>query len=157
VFNPIIGGFTSRQGPRWWTVGGFAVCGTALISFGAVKGQSEETKILFLIHLAVIGIALAGLINSNQVAVTIASQRYGSALGAAKSQGVELGRMLSLVTPGTMLSGITASWLAGILVGPAYSSLITYTEDEGWEIFCRGLGGVCLIAAVGSVFLWRKW
>ena len=56
-----------------------------------------------------------------------------------------------------MLSGVTTSWAAGILLGPAYSSLISYTEDEGWAIFCNGLGGLCLAAALGSLFLWRQW
>jgi MFS family permease len=157
VFNPIIGGLTSRQGPRWWTVGGFVLCGAALLSFGSVRGHTDESKTSFVIHAAVIGIALAALINSNQVAITIASQRYEAALEAAEREGAELGLVSSLLTPGRMLSGVTTSWSAGVLVGPAYSSLIAYTEDEGWETLCRGLGGLCLVAAVGSVFLWRKW
>jgi hypothetical protein len=56
-----------------------------------------------------------------------------------------------------MLSGVTTSWAAGILLGPAYSNLMAYTEDAGWQVFCRGLGGLCVVAAVASLFLWRTW
>lgn len=153
----MIGGFTSRQRPRWWTVGGFVLCGAALLSFGVLRGHTDERKTFFVFHAAIIGIALTGLINSNQVAITIASQHYEAALEAAKREGTELGGVFSLLTPGMMLSGVTTSWSAGVLVGPAYSSLIAYTEDEGWEIFCRSLGGLCLVAAASSSLLWRRW
>jgi hypothetical protein len=155
--NPMVGRFTSRQGPRWWSTGAFAICGASMISFGSVTGHSEKSKTLFVAHSAVVGVALAVLVNSNQVAISVASQRYMLARTHAKDKGENLGRILSSLSPSMMLSGVTTSWAAGILLGPAYSSLLPYTEDAGWEIFCRGLGGLCLVAALGSTFLWRKW
>jgi MFS family permease len=155
--NPVVGRFTSRQGPRWWSTGAFAICGAAMISFASVAGHSQKSKTLFVIHSTVVGIALAVLVNSNQVAISVASQRFGYATTRAKDRNENLGRVLSWLSPGMMLSGVTTSWAAGILLGPAYSSLITYTEDAGWAIFCRGLGGLCLVAAIGSSFLWRDW
>jgi len=155
--NPVVGRFTSRQGPRWWSTGAFAICGAAMISFGSVAGHSEKSKTLFIAHSAVVGVALAVLVNSNQVAISVASQRYGRARTQAKDSDENLGRMLSWLSPGMMLSGVTTSWSAGILLGQVYSSLVAYTEDAGWAIFCQGLGGLCLVAALGSSFLWRKW
>lgn len=151
----MIRSLTSRHGPRWWSTGAFAVSGVATISFGCVAGDSSESKALFVVHSAVVGIALAVLINSNQVAVSVASQRYGPALARATERGEKMGLLLSWISPGTMLSGLTFSWAVGILLGPAYSSLIAYTEDVGWAIFCNGLGGMCLVAAVASSFLCR--
>lgn len=155
--NPVIGRFTSRHGPRWWSTGAFVICGAAMITFGGVAGHSQRSKTLFVIHSTIVGIALAVLINSNQVAMAVASQRFGSATKHAKDRNENLGRILSWLSPSIMLSGVTTSWAAGILLGPAYSSLIVYTEDAGWAIFCRGLGGLCFVAALGSSFLWRKW
>ena len=157
VVNPVVGRFTSRHGPRWWSTGAFAICGAAMISFGRVAGHSEKSKTLFVVHSAVVGVALAVLVNSNQVAISVASQRYRLARIHAKDRDENLGHILSWLSPSMILSGVTTSWAAGILLGPAYSSLIAYTEDAGWAIFCRGLGGLCLVAALGSSFLWRKW
>lgn len=155
--NPVVGRFTSRHGPRWWSTAAFAICGAAMISFGSVAGHSEKSKTIFVVHLAVVGVALAVLVNSNQVAISVASQRYRLARAHAKDRDEDLGRILSWLSPSMILSGVTTSWAAGILLGPAYSSLMAYTEDAGWAIFCRGLGGLCLVAALGSSFLWRKW
>ena len=155
--NPVVGTLTSRQGPRWWSTGAFTICGAALISFGNVAGQSNESRALFIVHSIVVGISLAVLVNSNQVAISVAAQRYGLARTRANVKDENLGRILSWLSPSTMLSGVTTSWAAGILLGPAYSSLMPYTEDAGWTIFCRGLGGLCVIAALGSSFLWREW
>ncbi|KAF2430773.1 MFS general substrate transporter [Tothia fuscella] len=157
ALNPIVGKLTSRQGPRWWSTGAFAICGAAMLSFGSVTGNSNKSQILFIVHSTLVGIALAILVNANQVAMSVASQRYGLAKTQAQDQEEDLGRILSWLSPSTMLSGVTTSWAAGILLGPAYSSLMAYTEDVGWAIFCRGLGGVCLIASLASSFLWRKW
>lgn len=157
AINPVIGRFTSRYGPRWWSVGAFTVCGAAMISFGNVSGDSHRSKVFFVIHAAVVGVALAVLVNSNQVAVSVASQRYVMVVNRSKNNGESLGGVLSWLSPGKMLSGVTTSWSAGILLGPGYSSLINYTKDEGWAMFCRGLGGACLVAALASLFLWRKW
>lgn len=155
--NPVIGKFTARQGPRWWSVGGFAVCGAALVSFGRVTGHSDTSHTFFVVHLAAVGVALAVLVNSNQVAISVASQKYGLAKTRATATCEDLGLMLSWISASTMLSGVTTSWAAGNLLGPAYSSLIDYVEDEGWRTFCSGLGGMCFVAAVGSLFLWRVW
>jgi hypothetical protein len=155
--NPVVGELTSRQGPRWWSTCTFAICGAAFISFGNVAGNSEESKTLFIIHSVVIGISLAILVNSNQVAISVAAQRYGLARTRAEEKDEDLGPILSRISPSTMLSGVTTSWAAGILLGPAYSNLMAYTEDAGWQVFCRGLGGLCIVAAVASSFLWRTW
>ena len=128
-----------------------------MISFASVSGHSQKSKTLFAIHSAVVGIALAVLVNSNQVAISVASQRFGAATARAKDRNESLGRILSLLSPSMMLSGVATSWAAGILLGPAYSSLMAYTEDAGWAMFCRGLGGLCLVAALGSLLLWREW
>ena len=128
-----------------------------MISFASVAGHSQKSEILFVLHSAVVGIALAVLVNSNQVAISVASQRFGVATTRAKDRNENLGRILSWLTPSMMLSGVATSWAAGILLGPAYSSLMPYTEDAGWAIFCCGLGGLCLVAALGSLFLWREW
>jgi hypothetical protein len=155
--NPLIGRITARQGPRWWSVGGFVVCGAALISFGRATGHSDTSQTFFMIHLLAVGVALAVLINSNQVAISVASQRYGAAQARMTAKEEDLGPVLSWITASIMLSGVTTSWAAGILLGPAYSSLMVYVEDEGWQIFCSGLGALCFAAAVGSSFLWRVW
>lgn len=128
-----------------------------MISFGCVAGESSQSKALFVIHSVVIGVALAVLIGANSVAMSVLSQRYGSALTHAAERNEKLGKVLSWISPSVMLSGLTFSWAVGILLGPAYSSLIAYTEDAGWTIFCNGLGGMCLVAAVASSFLWRDW
>nr|POE90199.1 putative mfs-type transporter c18.02 [Quercus suber] len=151
--NPVVGKFTSRQGPRWWSVGAFAICGAVMLSFANVSGHSPTSKLLFVIHLAVVGLALAVLVNSNQVAISVASQRFG----AARDKSENVGTILSRLSPSVLLSGITTSWAAGILLGPIYGSLIAFTEDAGWALFCYGLGGLCFVAAVGSLFLWRHW
>lgn len=128
-----------------------------MISFANVVGSSQKSHILFVVHSAVVGIALAALVNSNQVAISVAAQRFGNATTHAKDADEELGPVLSWLSPNTMLSGVTTSWAAGILLGPAYSSVIPYTKDAGWAVFCYGLGGVCLAAALASSFLWRNW
>lgn len=128
-----------------------------MVNWGTLVGGSQRSQIIFTIHAAVVGIALAVLVNANQVAISVASQRYGHAVASAKENGHDLGTVLRWLTPGKMLSGVTASWSAGILLGPGYSTLMEFTEDEGWAYFCRGLGGFCLVAALGSLILWRKW
>lgn len=128
-----------------------------MISFGFVAGDSSESKTLFVVHSTMVGMALAVLINSTQIAVSLASQRYGPALSRAADRNEKLSPLLSWIGPGTMLSGLTFSWAVGILIGPVYTSLIEYTEDAGWAIFCHGLGGLCLVAALGNSFLWRDW
>lgn len=128
-----------------------------MISFGSLVGGSQQSQILFVIHSAIVGVALAVLVNANQVAISVASQRYGYAKARAESSGETLGVILGWLGPGKMLSGVTTSWSAGILLGPAYSSLLDFTEDEGWAYFCHGLGGLCILAALGGSMLWRKW
>ncbi|PVH91801.1 hypothetical protein DM02DRAFT_663583 [Periconia macrospinosa] len=157
VLNPVIGGLTSSQGPRWWSTAGFIICGGTLFRFGQMTGSSDNSQMTFVIHLIVVGLCLAVLINANQVAISVASQRYGFARTQVVANGEELGLLLSMISPSTMLSGVTSSWAAGSLLGPAFSSLVPYTEDAGWQRLCQGLGGLCLIAAAVNVFLWRKW
>lgn len=128
-----------------------------MITFASVAGDSQKSQILFLVHCTVIGIALAVLVNANQVAISVASHRFDIAKTRSKDKNEVLGRVLSWLGPSMMLSGITTSWAAGILLGSAYTSLMPYTEDAGWAIFCYGLGGLCLVAALGNAFLWRKW
>ena len=135
----------------------FATCGIALLSFGSVAGDSQRSKVFFVVHAAVVGMSLAVLVNANQVAISVAYQRYGPATTSAKESDEKMGRFASWLSPGKMLSGVTSSWSAGVLLGAGYSSLINYTEDEGWALFCHGLGGLCLVAALASSFLWKKW
>ena len=66
-----------------------------MIGFGGVSSQPEETKILFIAHSTVVGIALAVLLNADQVAISVASQRYGLARTQVKDKGEHLGRILS--------------------------------------------------------------
>jgi hypothetical protein len=128
-----------------------------MIGLGSLTGDSQQSKILFVIHSGVVGVALAVLVNANQVAISVASQRYGYATTCANDSDEKLGGVLSWLSPGKMLSGVITSWSVGILLGPGYSSLIDYTTDEGWALFCYGLGGLCLLAGLGGLFLWRKW
>jgi hypothetical protein len=128
-----------------------------MFSFGTLAGDSQRTKNLFVVHSVVVGMALAVLINSNQVAVSVASQRYEPALTRAKDRNEKFGRIMSWLSASVMLSGLTFSWAVGTLIGPAYSSLIEYTTDAGWAIFCHGLGGLCLVAALANTLLWREW
>jgi hypothetical protein len=153
----MVGKYASRFGPRWWSVGSFAICGAAMISFARLTGGSQQSQILFVIHAAVIGIAVAVLTNVNQIALSVAAQRYGDAIIRAERSGEALDSALRWLSPGKMLSGVTTSWSAGLLLGPGYSSSLGITEDEGWAFFCHGLGGLCLVAALGSIFLWRDW
>ena len=128
-----------------------------MISFGFVAGDLSQSKTLFVVHSILMGVALAVLISSTQTTVSLASQRYGPALDRVADRNEKLSPLLSWIGPGTMLSGLTFSWAVGVLFGPVYTSMIEYTEDAGWKIFCHGLGGLCLVAAAGSSFLWREW
>lgn len=70
-----------------------------MISFGRVAGRSETSKILFVVHSAVVGVALAVLVNSNQVAISVASQRYMLASTHAKERDESLGGHPVLAQP----------------------------------------------------------
>lgn len=95
ALNPIVGELTSRQGPRWWSTCAFAICGAAFISFGNVVGPSGESQTLFIVHSVVIGVSLAILVNSNQVAISVAAQGYGFARTRAEDKDEDLGQILS--------------------------------------------------------------
>jgi MFS family permease len=149
VLNPIVGRFASRYGPRWWNFEAFAICGAAMVSFGNLASQSQKDGILFVTYLAVLGIALAVLVAANNIAISVASLVRTQ----AQEDNVDLGSVLSRLSPGVMLSGLTTAWAAGMLLGPGYSSLISYTEDVGRSIFCCSIGGICFVASLGSMFL----
>lgn len=157
AINPIIGKYTSRVGPRWWSVCAFSLCGSAMFSFGQLAGGSHKSQVLFVVHASVVGIALAVLVNANQVAISVASQRYGKVMELSEKRGHKVTGLLGKLSPGKMLSGVTTSWSAGTLLGPVYTSLLDFTDDAGWRVFCYGLGGVTLAAALGSAFIWRRW
>lgn len=155
--NPVIGKYTSRHGPRWWNVGAFVLCGLLLLSFGELSGDTPPTQVLFVANAVLLGVCFAVVINANQVAISVAARRFELLSAQLKDNGQKPGRILSLVTPGNMLGGLTAAWSAGMLLGPAYTSAVDYTHEAGWALLCRGLGGLSIAAGIGSWFVWKKW
>jgi hypothetical protein len=157
ALNPIVGKYTTRHGPRWWSAGAFTSCGCLMISFGNLVGGSQEIQVLFVVHACLIGVCFAIAVNAHQIAISVAAQRYEKATIRAREDGQKLGWVLQWLTPDYMLTGLTTSWSAAMLLGPICTNSMDYTQYDGWACLCRGLGGLCLVAGVASCFVWRKW
>lgn len=157
ILSPILSKYAAQYGPRWMSVSACITCGALLVSLGELTHGDLTTRVLFVVHVTLIGVCIAIATNSHSIAVSVAAKKAEKLRAWAQSNEQELGWGLDWLTPGIMVSGLSTGWSLGLLLGPASANFIHDGSDETWACLCRFWGGLCVLMGLGSWFTWKAW
>ncbi|KAF2755566.1 MFS general substrate transporter [Pseudovirgaria hyperparasitica] len=145
AFGPLVGHFTTKYGPRWFTVVLFGVSAIGLVGLGLFTQPSTVVKVFFVITVAVVGICMSSLTTIQSIAFSV----------AAKRREMEMKRAGKSSSTGADFGGFSMAWTTGMFIGPLAAEL--FVDHVNWLAYCLFLAGLCAISGVIMSFTWKEW
>lgn len=130
VGGPLVGKYTTLNGPRWFSSLASLACGIFMVTLGCLTGDDPTTQILFVINIGLIGLCISFGTTTQTTAISAAAQRAETLRAHIRSSGVELNWKLRMLTPGMMLSGLSTAWALGLFLGPACGSIFHFSTNQ---------------------------
>lgn len=157
VGGPLVGKYTTLNGPRWFSSLASLACGIFMVTLGCLTGDDPTTQILFVINIGLIGLCISFGTTTQTTAISAAAQRAETLRAHIRSSGVELNWKLRMLTPGMMLSGLSTAWALGLFLGPACGSIFHFSTNQEWLHLCCFLGIICVATGFYCSSTWKKW
>lgn len=157
VGGPLVGKYTTLNGPRWFSSLASLACGVFMVTLGCLTGDDPTTQILFVINIGLIGLCISLGTTTQTTAISAAAQRAEALRARIRSSGVELSWQLRILTPGMMLSGLSTAWALGLFLGPACGSIFHFNTNQEWLHLCCFLGILCVVTGFYCSSTWKKW
>lgn len=157
VGGPLVGKYTTLNGPRWFSTIASLACGVFMVTLGFLTGDDPTTQILFVVNIGFIGLCISLGTTTQTTAISAAAQRAEALRSRIRGSGIELSWELKMLTPGMMLSGLSTAWALGLFLGPACGSFFHFSTNQEWLHLCSFLGVLCVITGIYCSFTWKKW
>lgn len=157
VGGPLVGKYTTLNGPRWFSSLASLACGVFMVTLGCLTGDDPTTQVLFVINIGLIGLCISFGTTTQTTAISAAAQRAEALRARIRSSGVEISWQLRMLTPGMMLSGLSTAWALGLFLGPACASVFHFNTNQEWLHLCCFLGIICVVTGFYCSTTWKKW
>lgn len=157
VGGPLVGKYTTLNGPRWFSSLASLACGVFMVTLGCLTGDDPTTQTLFVLNIGLIGLCISLGTTTQTTAISAAAQRAEVLRARIRSSGVEISWKLRMLTPGMMLSGLSTAWALGLFLGPACGSIFHFSTNQEWLHLCCFLGMICVGTGFYCSSTWKKW
>jgi MFS family permease len=155
AISPVVGHFSDKHGPKWWSVTGYVLNTPPLILLRLVKHDSINQKILFAVLLVLIG----GFNSFLEIPLWVEVVARIEEKSKANANSVNYAESTNLGTTGQAHGIIMFCFALGVLVWPALLGLLH--KSIGWENMTLILGVTSFVSAIPTLlftggYLFRK-
>jgi len=145
LISPVVGHFSDKHGPKWWSVAGYVLNTPPLILLRLVKDDTTNQKILFAVFLALIG----GFNSFLEIPLWVEVVARIEEKAKANATCAHYADKTNLGTTGQAHSIIMFCFASGVLVWPTLLGFLH--KSIGWENMTYILGVTCLVSAIPTL------
>jgi MFS family permease len=155
VISPVVGHFSDKHGPKWWSVTGYVLNTPPLILLRLVKHDSIHQKILFAVLLVLIG----GFNSFLEIPLWVEVVARIEEKAKASANSVNDAESTNLGTTGQAHGIIMFCFALGVLVWPTLLGFLN--KSIGWANMTLILGVINFVSAIPTLlftggYLFRK-
>ncbi|QDS69292.1 hypothetical protein FKW77_002643 [Venturia effusa] len=145
ILGPLIGQYTTKYGPRWFTVVAFGTTSICLAGLGFLTKADKVSKVIFVIVVTAIGTLISFLSTVQSIAFSVAAKKK-------EIRAIKEGRDESC---GIAFGGFSLAWTVGMFAGPLVAEV--FVDHVNWLGFCLFLAGLSAASSVVMSFTWKEW